>query len=71
MEQEKKKFTIKHLLRVERIQMIYEDAKAIVISFGAKPETFENTDKRLKEIKDMIKKDVSGGIVLKPNIKDK
>jgi hypothetical protein len=50
------------LRKIEKIEMLFNTAKAFAISFGANEESFAEADAKLKELKDDFLKRVSGGI---------
>lgn len=46
---------LKALLKIEKIEQVYELAKSIALEYGALKSSFVETDKRLKEVNDLIK----------------
>jgi hypothetical protein len=56
------KSTVSIFLKFEKALFIYEDAKAFCISFGASPESFAETDRKLLEIREALLTDIKGGI---------
>jgi len=56
------KITISTLRKFERLQQIYEAAKAISLQFGADKKQFSATDESLSQMGDVIKRELSGGI---------
>lgn len=51
------------LRRIEKIERLFQGAKELAVSFGAKQESFAEPEAKLKEVKDDLLKRVSGGIV--------
>lgn len=54
---------LQKLKRFEAMMEIYNEAKSIVISFGGKPEAFNEVDMLTRKIHDTLIKEVSGGVV--------
>jgi len=58
----------KEFRKIEKIDELYQKAKQMAIVFGADPSHFEETDKKLAEIKAAASKKVSGGYAVAPGI---
>ena len=51
------------LRKIEKFEMLFQAAKELAVSLGAKQESFAEAEAKLKEVKDELLKRVSGGIV--------
>ena len=51
------------LRKIEKVEMLFQAAKELAVSLGAKQESFAETEAKLKVVKDEFLKRVSGGIV--------
>ena len=51
------------LRNIEKVEMLFNAAKALAVSFGATEESFVEAESNFKEIKSEFLKRVSGGIV--------